>query len=68
MEKSKTIQTADFESVMRNFEKDIRESEHITKTNQTLVIDYPDTDDIKTIIVMDGEGFTRVFEERRNDE
>lgn len=32
MEKCKTIQTVDFESVMRDFEKDIRESEHITKT------------------------------------
>lgn len=41
---------------------------HITKHDQTLVIDYPDTDDIKTIIVMDDEGFTRVFEERRSDE
>lgn len=32
MEKCKTIQTADFESVMRDFETDIRESDHITKT------------------------------------
>lgn len=41
---------------------------YITKTEQTLIIDYIDTDDIKTIIVLDDEGFTRVFEERRNDE
>lgn len=41
---------------------------HITKHDQTLVIDYPNTDGIQTIIVMDDEGFTRVFEERRNDE
>ena len=41
---------------------------YITKTEQTLIIDYLDTDDIKTIIVLDDEGFTRVFEERRNDE
>lgn len=41
---------------------------YITKTEQTLIIDYLDTDDIKTIIVLDDEGFTRVFEERRSDE
>lgn len=37
---------------------------HITKHDQTLVIDYPDTDDVQTIIVLDDEGFTRVFVER----
>ena len=38
---------------------------YITKHDQTLVIDYPDTDDVQTILLMDDEGFTRVFEERR---
>lgn len=41
---------------------------YITKTEQTLIIDYPNTDGIKTIRVVDDEGFTRIFEERRNDE
>lgn len=41
---------------------------YITKHDKTLVIDYPDTDDVQTIIVMDDEGFTRVFEERRSDD
>lgn len=32
MEKNPTIQTADFESAVRKLEKDIRETEHLTKT------------------------------------
>lgn len=50
MEKCKTIQTADFESVMRDFEKDIRESEHITKTYVLKKIN-----DIKGSLVTYGE-------------
>lgn len=50
MEKCKTIQTADFESVMREFEKDIRESEHITKTYVLKKIN-----DIKGSLVTYGE-------------
>ena len=36
----------------------------IIKADQTLVIDYPDIDDIEVIRLMDEEGFTRVFVER----
>lgn len=50
MEKCKTIQTADFESVMRDFEKDIRESDHITKTYVLKKIN-----DIKGSLVTYGE-------------
>ena len=37
---------------------------YIVKDNHTLIIDYPDTDDIEIIRLMDDEGFTRVFVER----
>lgn len=37
---------------------------YITKDNQTLIIDYPNTDDVEVIRLMDEEGFTRVFVER----
>lgn len=37
---------------------------YIIKDNHTLIIDYPDTDDIEVIRLMDEEGFTRVFVER----
>lgn len=40
---------------------------YITKHDQTLVIDYPDTDDVQAILLMNDEGFTRAFEERRNE-
>lgn len=36
----------------------------IIKDNQTLIIDYPDTDDVGIIRLMDEEGFTRIFVER----
>lgn len=32
MEKCKTISTVDFESAVRELEKDVRESDHLTKT------------------------------------
>lgn len=56
--------------VIRNTvaELEVHYGKYITKTDQALVIDYPNTDDIKTIIVMDDEGFTRVFVERRSDD
>lgn len=50
MEKCKTINTVDFESVMRDFEKDIRESDHITKTYVLKKIN-----DIKGSLVTYGE-------------
>lgn len=56
--------------VIRNTVAELEEhyGKYITKHDKTLVIDYPDTDDIQTILLMDDEGFTRVFEERRNDD
>lgn len=50
MEKCKTITTADFESAVREFEKDIRESEHITKTYVLKRIE-----DLKGVLVSYGE-------------
>ena len=41
---------------------------YINKHGRTLIIDYPDTDNIQVIRLLDDEGFTRVFEERRSDE
>ena len=37
---------------------------YINKHDKTLVIDYPNTDDVEVIRLMDDEGFTRVFVER----
>lgn len=41
---------------------------YITKYDKTLAIDYPNTDDIQVILLMDDEGFTRAFDERRADD
>lgn len=49
-------------------ELDEHYGKYITKHDKTLVIDYPDTYDIQTILLMDDEGFTRVFGERRSDD
>jgi hypothetical protein len=49
MDKCKTINTVDFESAVRELERDIRETEHLTKTYVLKRID-----DLKNTIVTYG--------------
>lgn len=50
MDKCKTISTADFESAVRELEKDIKETDHLTKTYVLKRID-----DLKGTLVSYGE-------------